>query len=237
MREIPSRLQVLRKAVFMRLPGTTSELSAALARLDYRLRKILRTVAQRSVGAGALERDRSMISAARRALSRRLAGHERRRLDPPARLTYGPLFVISLPRSGSTLLYQLLLQRFRLAYFSNLMAAFPESPVTIAAVSDLFGGQSPPDDLASTFGYTRGWNAPNQAGGCGTAGCPNRWTTSIPRTSTRRLSARCAQRSTSCSGASTRPSSASGSVMRLACARLRRHFPRPSSYTCTALPK
>jgi hypothetical protein len=146
----------------MRLSGTTAVLSAALARLDYRLRKILRTVTQRSFGAGALERDRSMISAARRALSRRLAGHERRRLEPPARLTYGPLFVISLPRSGSTLLYQLLLQRFRLAYFSNLMAAFPESPVTIAAMSDLFGGQSPPDDLASTFGSTRGWNAPNQ---------------------------------------------------------------------------
>ena len=73
-----------------------------------------------------------MISAARRALSRRLAGHERRRLQPPERLTHAPMFVISLPRSGSTLLYQLLLQRFRLAYFSNLMAAFPDSPVTVA---------------------------------------------------------------------------------------------------------
>jgi hypothetical protein len=103
-----------------------------------------------------------MIVAARKALSRRLAGLERRRLEPPERLTHSPLFVISLPRSGSTLLYQLLLQRFRLAYFSNLMAAFPESPVTIAGISGWLGGQSPPDDLASIFGSTRGWRAPNQ---------------------------------------------------------------------------
>jgi len=103
-----------------------------------------------------------MISAARRALSRRLAGHERRRLQPPQRLTHAPMFVISLPRSGSTLLYQLLLQRFRLAYFSNLMAAFPDSPVTVAVISGWLGGQDPPEDVASTFGATRGWRGPNQ---------------------------------------------------------------------------
>ena len=103
-----------------------------------------------------------MISAARRALSRRLAGHERRRLQPPQRLTHAPMFVISLPRSGSTLLYQLLLQRFRLAYFSNLMAAFPDSPATVAGISGWLGGQDPPEDLASTFGATRGWRGPNQ---------------------------------------------------------------------------
>ncbi|HLB84108.1 MAG TPA: hypothetical protein VJK00_05210, partial [Steroidobacteraceae bacterium] len=67
------------------------------------------------------------------------------------------MFVISLPRSGSTLLYQLLLQRFRLAYFSNLMAAFPDSPVTVAVISGWLGGQDPPEDVASTFGATRGW--------------------------------------------------------------------------------
>ena len=76
-----------------------------------------------------------VISAVRAAIARRLAAYERRGLSPPERLEYRPLFVISLPRSGSTLFYQLLLQRFRLAYFSNLMAAFPESPVTVARIS------------------------------------------------------------------------------------------------------
>jgi hypothetical protein len=103
-----------------------------------------------------------MISAIRRALAEPLAGLERRRLAPPGRLDYSPLFVISLPRSGSTLLYQLLLQRFRLAYFSNLMAAFPRSPVTVGSMSSWLGGQSPPADFASAFGATRGWRGPNQ---------------------------------------------------------------------------
>src|SRR5262245_7661616 len=103
-----------------------------------------------------------MISDVRRLVTNGLVTLERRRLAPPERLAHSPLFVISLPRSGSTLLYQLLLQRFRLAYFSNLMAAFPLSPATIAAASAWFGGQSPPRDFASNFGATRGWRGPNQ---------------------------------------------------------------------------
>jgi Sulfotransferase family len=103
-----------------------------------------------------------LLPAARAALSQRLAALERRRLAPPTRLEHRPLFVISLPRSGSTLLYQLMLQRFRLAYFSNLMAAFPESPVALAWISRWFGGQSPPRDLRSNFGATRGWRGANQ---------------------------------------------------------------------------
>lgn len=104
-----------------------------------------------------------LISAARALASRRLAYYEQRRLQqPPDRLQHRPLFVISLPRSGSTLFYQLLLLRFRLAYFSNLMAAFPLSPVTVAQLSRWLGGQRPPNDLRSSFGATRGWRAPNQ---------------------------------------------------------------------------
>jgi hypothetical protein len=98
----------------------------------------------------------------RAAVSRRLAGHERRTLQPPARLAHRPVFVISLPRSGSTLLYQLLLQRFRFAYFSNLMAAFPDSPVTVGRLTRWLGGQRPPYDLRSHFGTTHGWRGPNQ---------------------------------------------------------------------------
>jgi Sulfotransferase family len=98
----------------------------------------------------------------RAAVSRWLADYERRDLGPPERLAHRPLFLISLPRSGSTLLYQLLLQRFRLAYFSNLMAAFADSPVTVARLTRWLGGQRPPNDLRSHFGTTRGWRGPNQ---------------------------------------------------------------------------
>lgn len=103
-----------------------------------------------------------VISAVRTAVSRRLAGYERRGLRPPERLLHRPLLVISLPRSGSTLLYQLLLQRFRFAYFSNLMDVFPDSPVIVARLTRWLGGQRPPNDLRSHFGTTRGWRGPNQ---------------------------------------------------------------------------
>jgi hypothetical protein len=69
---------------------------------------------------------------------------------------------VSLPRSGSTLFYLLLLQRFRLCYFSNLMARLPESPLVVARLTRLLGGTSPPRSLANHFGNTRGWSAPNQ---------------------------------------------------------------------------
>jgi hypothetical protein len=103
-----------------------------------------------------------LLHPARVAVANRLAALERSLLAPPGRLERRPLFVISLPRSGSTLLYLLLLQRFRMAYFSNLMAAFPDSPVTIARMTRWLGGLNPPNDLHSVYGATRGWRGPNQ---------------------------------------------------------------------------
>jgi hypothetical protein len=106
-----------------------------------------------------------MASAAgvlRRALSTPLAALERRLLAAPPGLAAAPLFIISLPRSGSTLLYLLLVQRFRVAYFSNLMAAFPMSPVAVAQLTRRLHGLEPPPGLESHYGATDGWRAPNQ---------------------------------------------------------------------------
>lgn len=58
--------------------------------------------------------------------------------------------------------YLLLLQRFRLCYFSNLMARFPESPVVVGRLTKHVGGGAPPPRLDNHFGNTRGWAAPNQ---------------------------------------------------------------------------
>ncbi len=161
-REIPSREQVLRNAFFIARVGATGPPAAAVStRLDYRPDRILRTVTQ---GPKDDETPRPMIPvipAVRAAFARRLAAYERRSLSPPNRLEYRPLFVISLPRSGSTLFYQLLLQRFRLAYFSNLMAAFPDSPVTVARLSRGFGG-STRRRISRALRATRGWRGPNQ---------------------------------------------------------------------------
>lgn len=91
-----------------------------------------------------------------------LAYFERAALRPARVMDHRPLFLVSLPRSGSTLFYLLLLQRFRLCYFSNLMARLPGSPLVVARLTRHLGGASPPSDLANHFGNTRGWTAPNQ---------------------------------------------------------------------------
>jgi hypothetical protein len=91
-----------------------------------------------------------------------LARVERAELRQARFMEHRPLFIVSLPRSGSTLFYLLLLQRFRLCYFSNLMARLPDSPVTVGRLIRHLGGASPPRSLANHFGNTRGWAAPNQ---------------------------------------------------------------------------
>lgn len=97
------------------------------------------------------QRTRSALGRAERAILRQRAPIRQR-----------PIFIVSLPRSGSTLFYLLLLQRFRLCYFSNLMARFPESPVVVGRLTRRLGGGSPPPGLDNHFGNTRGWAAPNQ---------------------------------------------------------------------------
>lgn len=77
-------------------------------------------------------------------------------------MQWPPIFVVSLPRSGSTLFYLLLLQRFRLAYFTNLMARLPDSPVVVGRLTRRLGGGVPPRNLTNHYGDTRGWAAPNQ---------------------------------------------------------------------------
>ena len=40
-------------------------------------------------------------------------------------IPFPPIFIISMPRSGSTLLYLLAVRKFRLSYFSNFAMACP----------------------------------------------------------------------------------------------------------------
>jgi hypothetical protein len=103
-----------------------------------------------------------LIDMTRALLAARLVALERALPAAPPRLERAPVFVLSLPRSGSTLFYLLLVQRFRVAYVSNLMAAFAASPVTIAKLARPLGGLDPPSQLDSHYGATRGWRAPNQ---------------------------------------------------------------------------
>jgi hypothetical protein len=77
-------------------------------------------------------------------------------------IPFPPIFIISLPRSGSTLLYLLAVRKYRLSYFSNFAMACPASPGILTALGAPFGACGGGSSLDNSFGETRGWNGPNQ---------------------------------------------------------------------------
>jgi hypothetical protein len=87
-------------------------------------------------------------------------------------LEFAPIFIIGPPRTGSTLLYQLLVRRYRFCYFSNLLNRFPRTPLAVAKLSNHFGGFDAGEDFNSRYGDTSGWQSPNQGRECWTALLP-----------------------------------------------------------------
>jgi hypothetical protein len=87
-------------------------------------------------------------------------------------LEFSPVFIIGPPRTGSTLLYQLLVRRYRFCYFSNLLNRFPQTPLALAKLSKPFGGFDADADFNSRYGHTWGWYSPNQGRECWTAWLP-----------------------------------------------------------------
>jgi LPS sulfotransferase NodH len=76
-----------------------------------------------------------------------------------------PIFIIGAPRTGSTLLYQLLIQRFHLAFFTNLQSFFYGSPAIIARLTQkLTKSRSLTYPVESKYGYISGALAPSEAG-------------------------------------------------------------------------
>lgn len=75
---------------------------------------------------------------------------------------HAPLFIIGPPRTGSTLLYQLIACHFKVCYFSNLMTRFPKSPVSLSKALSLIQGCNPQYGFESRYGETAGWKSPNQ---------------------------------------------------------------------------
>lgn len=79
-----------------------------------------------------------------------------------AEIPFPPIFIVSPPRSGSTLLYLLAAQKFHLSYFSNLSMTCPESPALLTLLGVRFGVCDGGSNLENRFGETIGWNAPSQ---------------------------------------------------------------------------
>jgi hypothetical protein len=79
---------------------------------------------------------------------------------------HAPLFIVGPPRTGSTLLYQLLARRYRFCYFSNLLNRFPATPLAVAKLSNPLGGFDADAGFESRYGAALGWCSPNQGREC-----------------------------------------------------------------------
>jgi len=78
-------------------------------------------------------------------------------------LTQPQFFIIGLPRSGTTLIYQYIVHRLHMAYFTNKVGKYSFAPCTISLLSKLFNRQYF-SDFESSFGKIKGNMAPREAG-------------------------------------------------------------------------
>lgn len=76
-----------------------------------------------------------------------------------------PLFIIGAPRTGSTLLYQLLIQNYHLSYFNNLQSFFYGSPALIAKLTHKFEAKKIlKQKFESNYGFIPGAFSPSESG-------------------------------------------------------------------------
>ncbi len=74
------------------------------------------------------------------------------------------VFIFGLPRSGTTLVYQYIVHRLNVAYFTNGVGKFPMAPCVITFLQSRFHGRYR-SDFKSKFGKVSGPMAPREAGG------------------------------------------------------------------------
>lgn len=98
----------------------------------------------------------------RTAIATLLAKVEAQVLKRPLAPHFPPLFIIGLPRVGSTLVYQALVRRFAVSYLCNAAAAYPSSPGIVTTLLCRFRRVLPGDAYSSHYGYVPGWSSPSQ---------------------------------------------------------------------------
>lgn len=92
-----------------------------------------------------------------------LAPHQEAEYAPRPEV-YPTLFIIGAPRSGTTLLYQLLATHLNVGYISNLAAAFWQAPVYGIRLHQKLLPARQASDFTSAFGRTHGLNEPHEFG-------------------------------------------------------------------------
>ena len=87
---------------------------------------------------------------------------------PPLSVTMGPvqpIFIVGLPRSGSTLLVQLLIAKLRLGYATNLMARFWGRPAFGVALNRALSTDPGAISVSdSVYGQTQGYEGHHEFG-------------------------------------------------------------------------
>lgn len=96
-------------------------------------------------------------------LNAALASFEEERYDPAAE-ELPTLHVIGAPRSGTTLLYQVVAGGLDLGAVTNLVAAFWHAPVTGLRLARALRADRVRSDFESTFGRTHGIREPHEFG-------------------------------------------------------------------------
>jgi LPS sulfotransferase NodH len=74
------------------------------------------------------------------------------------------IFIIGAPRTGSTILYQILTNQFNVSYIDNLACCFRENLFTGMKLSHLFFKNNPHNSFSSVHGNTSGFHAPSECG-------------------------------------------------------------------------
>src|SRR3972149_8906858 len=97
-----------------------------------------------------------------RILMKELVAIERRMIQSEHDLPYSPVFIIGIPRSGTTLLYQLITDCFDVAYLSNMTAKYYELPCILSYFLSYTRGCTPHRIYRSSYGEITGWRAPSQ---------------------------------------------------------------------------
>ena len=95
-----------------------------------------------------------------RIVNRALDRYETRGGDP-GQLPHPPILILGAPRSGSTLLYQAMVQRFDVAYISNRHCRLNGAP---SLVERRFAGTSHRPTYTSDHGFECGATAPSECG-------------------------------------------------------------------------
>ena len=75
-----------------------------------------------------------------------------------------PIFIIGPPRTGSTLLYQVLISAFKLAYITNFSSFFYKAPALATWLSNPVYSRYKSNEFESSFGFIPGLWSPSEGG-------------------------------------------------------------------------